>query len=137
MGRLEGKIVVVFVSGKGGHLMTRGPTGRGRPTAGDNESVALARRIAAGETGPGMGGMIPRMRTVRADARKRVVIHDAEPGDVFDIQQPSGERYLLVRLNRPAATPRKSREACSKAMSETPLRMTLSWEELRRITREP
>ena len=81
--------------------------------------------------------MIPPIRTVRADARKRVVIPGAEPGDVFDVQRDGDERYVLVRLNRPAAAPGKSREACSKAMSETPLRMTLSWEELRRITRGP
>ena len=71
------------------------------------------------------GGVAP------AHARESVIPH-AEPGD--DVERHGDKRYVL---NRPAATPRKSREACLKAMSETPLRMTLSWEELRRITREP
>ena len=40
-------------------------------------------------------------------------------------------------LHRPDSAPKKTREACLDAMSRTPLRMALSWEELRRITREP
>ena len=40
-------------------------------------------------------------------------------------------------VHRPDSTPKKTREACLEAMSRTPLRMALSWEELRRITREP
>ena len=77
------------------------------------------------------------MGTVRADTKKRVVIPGAVAGDVFDVQREGDERYVLVRLHRPDPVPKKSREACLKAMSEMPLRMTLSWEQLRQITREP
>ena len=75
------------------------------------------------------------MSTVRADGKKRVVIPGAAPGDLFDVQRQSDDRYAFVRLHRPA--PKKTREACLEAMSRTPLRMALSWDELRRITREP
>ena len=77
------------------------------------------------------------MSVVRADAKKRVVVPGAVPGDVFDVQRQDDERYVLVRLHRPDPAPKKTRAACLKAMSRTPLRMALSWEELRRITREP
>ncbi len=77
------------------------------------------------------------MAAVRADAKRRVVIPGAKPGDVFDVQRRGDERYVLVRLHRPAAAPGMSREACLETMSRSPLSPTLSWEQLRRITREP
>lgn len=77
------------------------------------------------------------MSTVRADGKKCVVIPGATPGDVFDVQRQGDERYVLVRLPRPEPAPKKTREACLEAMTRMPLRMALSWEELRRITREP
>ena len=75
------------------------------------------------------------MGTVRADGKKRVVIPGAAPGEVFDVQC-QGDEYVFVRLHRPEPAP-KTREACLEAMSRTPLRMALSWEELRQVTREP
>ena len=77
------------------------------------------------------------MSATRADAKKRIVIPGARPGDVFDIQRQDDERYLLVRLQRPEAAPVKSREACLEAMAKSPLRLILSWEQLRQSTREP
>ena len=77
------------------------------------------------------------MSTVKADGKKRVVIPGAAPGDVFDVQRQGDERYVLARLHRPEPARKKTREACLEAMSRTPPRMALSWEELRRVTREP
>ena len=77
------------------------------------------------------------MSTVRADTKRRVVIPGAKPGDVFDVQRQDDHRYLFVRLQRPAALPRKTREECLKAMSRSPLPMGMSWEQLRKLTREP
>ena len=77
------------------------------------------------------------MSTTRADAKKRVVIPGARPGDVFDVQRQGDERYALVRLQRPDATAVKSHAACLEAMSRSPLRLRLSWEQLRDVTREP
>ena len=48
-----------------------------------------------------------------------------------------GDAGVPTTLHRPDSAPKKTREACLEAMSRTPLRMALSWEELRRITREP
>ena len=79
----------------------------------------------------------PTMKIARADTKKRVVIPGAEPGDVFDVQRDGEERYVLVRLHRPAARPRMSRQDCLDAISRSSLSPTLPWEALRRLTREP
>lgn len=79
----------------------------------------------------------PAVKIARADAERRVVIPGAEPGDVFDVRRDGEGRYVLVRLYRPEAEPRMSRQDCLDAISRSPLRPTLSWHELRRLTREP
>ena len=77
------------------------------------------------------------MSVVRVDAKKARGGPGGRAGDVFDVQRQDDERYVLVRLHRPDPAPKKTRAACLEAMSRTPLRMALSWEELRRTTREP
>ena len=77
------------------------------------------------------------MGTVRADAKGRVVVPGARPGDIFDVQRQDAYRYLLVRLERPATSPKMTREECLEAMSRYPLSVGMSWEQLREITREP
>lgn len=77
------------------------------------------------------------MSIARADAKRRVVIPGAEPGDVFDIEQEGEGRYILVRLQRPSATRRMTRQEIRDAMARSPLTPTMSWEELRSLTREP
>ena len=82
-------------------------------------------------------GKFPPMKAVRADIKRRVVIPGAKPGDIFDVQRQSDERFVLVRLHRANEAPGMSREACLEAMDRSPLNVDLSWAELRRITREP
>ncbi|MCY4025545.1 MAG: hypothetical protein OXH75_04435 [Acidobacteria bacterium] len=77
------------------------------------------------------------MATVRADSKRRVVVPGARPGDVFDIQRQDDHRYLFVRLQRPAAAPKMTREECLEAISRYPLPVGMSWEQLRKLTREP
>ena len=77
------------------------------------------------------------MKAVRADPERRVVIPGARSGDIFDARRQGEERFVLVRLHRSSEAPRMSREVCLDAMSRSPLNPTLSWEQLRRITRGP
>ena len=77
------------------------------------------------------------MKAVRADIKRRVVIPGAKPGDIFDVQRQGDERFVLVRLQRANEAPEMSREACLEAMDRSPLNVALSWEQLRRVTREP
>ena len=76
------------------------------------------------------------MKAVRADIKKRVVIPGAKPGDIFDVQRQGDERFVPVRLHRANEAPAMTREACLEAMDRSPLNVVLSWEQLRRITRD-
>lgn len=77
------------------------------------------------------------MATTKADTKRRVVLPEADPGDVYDVQRQANGSYLLVRLERPRLRERLTREECLRAMDATPLRLRLSWEQLRELTREP
>ena len=77
------------------------------------------------------------MGTSTVDSKRRIVLPNGRPGDVFDIQQVADGRFRLVRLERPERPERMSRKACLEAMGRAPLRPTMKWEELRKMTREP
>jgi len=77
------------------------------------------------------------MSTTTLDSKKRLVLPNGRPGDVFDIQEQAEGRFLLVRLERPRPAERMSRKACLEAMRRAPLRLDMTWEELRKQTREP
>ena len=79
----------------------------------------------------------PTMPITIADNKKRVVIPAARPGDVFDIQQQSEERVVLVRLVKPKPKARLSRTEALRAIASRPLRPKMNWSQLRRLTREP
>jgi bifunctional DNA-binding transcriptional regulator/antitoxin component of YhaV-PrlF toxin-antitoxin module len=79
----------------------------------------------------------PTMSTSKVDSKKRIVLPNGRPGDVFDIQQEADGRFVLVRLQKPERGRQMSRAECLKAMRAAPLRPTVSWEELRELTREP
>lgn len=74
--------------------------------------------------------------TAKVDNKRRVVLPGARPGDVYDIQKQAGERFLLVRLQRPEPRAERSREECLRAMAAAPLRLRMGWDELKSLTRE-
>lgn len=77
------------------------------------------------------------MSIYKVDTKKRIVLPGGRPGDVFDIQQQTEGRFLLIRLEKPERSERLSKKACLEAMRKAPLRPTLTWEKLRELTREP
>lgn len=77
------------------------------------------------------------MSISRVDSKKRVVLPNSKPGDVYDVQQQDEDRVVLVRVTVPEPPPRMSRKACLDAIKKSPLRLTMSWEQLRNLTREP
>lgn len=79
----------------------------------------------------------PTMSTFKVDTKKRIVLPNGRPGDVFDIQQQADGRFLLIKLEKPERTERMTRKACMEAMRKAPLRPTMPWERLRELTREP
>ena len=71
------------------------------------------------------------------DAKRRVVLPAAKPGDVFDIQSQGEGRLLLVRLERPKPDPGMSMDRCLEAIAASPLQPKMTWESLKSLTREP
>ena len=80
---------------------------------------------------------IPTMSTYTVDTKKRILLPGGRPGDVFDIQQQAEGRFLLIRLEKPERSEHMSKKACMEAMRKAPLRLTMTWEKLRDLTREP
>ena len=76
------------------------------------------------------------MSTSKVDSKKRIVLPNGRPGDVFDIQRQAEGRLLLVRLEKPERDGKMSRAECLEAMRSSPLQPTMTWEELRELTRE-
>jgi hypothetical protein len=72
-----------------------------------------------------------------ADAKRRVVLPAAKPGDVFDIQSQGEGRLLLVRLERPEPPSGMSMARCLEAIAASPLRPRMTWDSLKTLTREP
>lgn len=77
------------------------------------------------------------MATSRVDAKQRVVIPVARPGDVFDIQSQGEGRLLLVRVEPPTPGQGMSMDSCLEAIAASPLRPRMTWDTLKGVTREP
>lgn len=75
--------------------------------------------------------------TTKTDAKRRVVLPGAEPGEIYDVQKQSDGTYLLVRLERPKTRRVVSKEESLRAMNAAPLTLSLTWDELASMTREP
>lgn len=76
------------------------------------------------------------MSTSKVDSKKRIVLPNGTPGDIYEIQHQPDGRILLIRLEVPSRPRRMTREECLEAMQRNPIRPTLSWDELRKLTRE-
>jgi hypothetical protein len=80
----------------------------------------------------------PTMSISIVDSKKRIVLQSGQPGDVFEIQQQTEGRFVLIRLEKPErAVRRMTKKASMEAMRKAPLRSTMTWDKLRRLTREP
>jgi hypothetical protein len=75
--------------------------------------------------------------TIKADSKKRIVVPDAHPGDVFAYEDHGNGHFHLVRLSLPAAPAKKSRAQVRKALAGSRLKFDLSWDDLRALTRAP
>ncbi|MCC6145203.1 MAG: hypothetical protein IT368_15460 [Candidatus Hydrogenedentes bacterium] len=70
---------------------------------------------------------------MKLDSQLRIILPEGNPGDEYEIQKQGEGRFLLIPLKNKPRTP----EEILKAMDENPLSPTMSWEELRQMTREP
>jgi hypothetical protein len=76
--------------------------------------------------------------TVTADTKKRVLLPGAVPGDVYACQKTENG-IILRRVYRPPAVPAKkmTKAQVRKAVRGWKFIPAMSWEELRKLTREP
>jgi hypothetical protein len=75
--------------------------------------------------------------TVKADAKKRVVVPGARPGDIFVCEEQDENHFLLVRLTPPPVRAKKTKAEFRRALKSSKLKFDVTWEELRAMTREP
>ena len=74
--------------------------------------------------------------TLTADIKKRVVIPDALPGDVFACHA-TADGILLKRIYRKAPQRKLTKKQALKAIRSWKALRGVKWETLRRMTREP
>jgi len=74
--------------------------------------------------------------TLTADSKKRVVLPGATPGDVFACEA-TGNSVVLTRIFRPKPQKKKTKAQVLKAIQNWKGVPNVTWEELRKITREP
>ncbi len=74
--------------------------------------------------------------TITADSKKRVVIPWAKPGDVFACEQQDQNRFIYTRLTPPPPRKKKTKAQIRYAMLHSKMRPTMTWDELRKLTRE-
>jgi hypothetical protein len=76
--------------------------------------------------------------TAIADAKRRVVVPGAKPGDVFACERRGENHFLLVRLAAPPPKAKKmTRAQVRRAIKNSKMKFDMTWEELRALTREP
>jgi hypothetical protein len=75
--------------------------------------------------------------TIKADSKKRVVVPDARPGDVFAYEDHGNGHFHLVRLTAPDKPKKMTRAQVGKALDACRLKFDLTWDEMRKMTREP
>jgi len=80
---------------------------------------------------------IPTMKTVTSDEKRRIRLGDIGPREVFQVTRPDADRWLLTRLHPPAPPKPMTRAEVKRAIQARALTMKMTWEELRKITREP
>jgi hypothetical protein len=74
--------------------------------------------------------------TLTADSKKRVVLPTAVPGDVFAVEQ-TNHGILLRRVYRQTRRKKLTKAQALKAIRTWKFKPSMTWEELRKLTREP
>lgn len=76
------------------------------------------------------------MSTSRVDHKHRIELPGSQPGDVFEVQRQADGGYVLVHLHEPPTERRKTRDEILEAIDANPLKLSMTWEEIRKATRD-
>jgi hypothetical protein len=75
--------------------------------------------------------------TLTADSKKRVVLPGAAPGDVFACEQTEQGVVLRRVYRQPPHKKKQTKAQALKAIRRWTFKPAMTWEELRKLTREP
>ena len=76
------------------------------------------------------------MSTSTADAKRRIVLPGASPGDIYDVQRINEDQIVLVKLQHPPPPKQAKKQDVLQAISRFPLHPTKNWAKLKNLTRE-
>jgi len=79
----------------------------------------------------------PTMSTVKVDSKRRIVLPEGQPGEIYDVRKLDEGQLLVVRLEKPEPVPPRDRKTCLSAMDSDPLQPVMNWNALKKLTREP
>lgn len=66
---------------------------------------------------------------------RKIEVSGGEPGELFGIEQQAPGKYTIGRIDEPAK--HRTIEEVYAAFNKNPICANITWEELRKITREP
>ena len=72
-----------------------------------------------------------------ADDKKRVRLPAAHPRDVYHPETLTRDLIVLRRIEPPKPKKRMTRAQIEQAIENSPIKFNVSYEELRKLTREP
>jgi len=71
------------------------------------------------------------MTTVRADDKKRIRIPAVRPRDIYHPETMTRDLIVLRRIELPKPQKRMTREEILRAIENSPIKFTKSWDELK------
>jgi hypothetical protein len=74
--------------------------------------------------------------TITADSKRRVVLPGAVAGDIFACEQTEQGVVLRRVYRQPARKKKKTKAQALKAIRSWTFKPAMTWEELRKLTRE-
>ena len=77
------------------------------------------------------------MITLRADDKKRIRIPAVRPGDVYHPETLTRDLIVLRRIEPPKPKKRMTAAEIERAIKNSPIKFNVSYDELRKLTREP
>ena len=77
------------------------------------------------------------MITIRADDKKRIRIPAARPRDVYHPETLTRDLIVLRRIEPPKPRKRMTREEILRAIESSTIEFNITFDELRKLTREP
>ncbi len=75
------------------------------------------------------------MKTVKVDAGRRLHLPFLRPGDYYEPERRNDQEIVLRRVPEPTRTGRMTRAQALRAIETSPLKFTVTWDELRLETR--